>query len=238
MNILLCNDDGYKAEGIHILKKHLLKYGNVYLIAPKRHQSGASHSISLSDSLEFVEYKKDEYYLDSTPADCVRVSVLLNKKFDIVFSGINDGLNLGTDIIYSGTVSAAREAVISGIPGVAISTDFNSFEIADKELDHVLDLVFENKMYSKNYVLNINFPTRDFTESKGIKIAMQGEKVFETGFKYEDGKAVPTTNVIRIAEEEENDAYLSTKGYITIVPLDIYKTNLKAFNKLKESLDK
>ena len=81
MNILVCNDDGYDALGIKILKKHLEKYGDVYLIGPKNHQSGASHSINIHGPLEFYEFGHNEYYVDSSPADCVRVSKLLNKIF-------------------------------------------------------------------------------------------------------------------------------------------------------------
>ncbi len=102
------------------------------------------------------------------PADCTRLSLsLLNTDFDIVFSGINNGLNVGTDIIYSGTVSAAREAKISGLPAVAISTDFDAFSIVDQELDALLEYIFSNQLYSKDYILNVNFPTKEFTSSKG-----------------------------------------------------------------------
>lgn len=238
MNILLCNDDGYKAKGIKVLKEHLKKYGNVYLIAPKRHQSGASHSINLSDALEFEKIGDDEYYLDSTPADCIRISSILNIKFDLVFSGINDGLNLGTDIIYSGTVSAAREAVIMGIPGIAISSDVGSLMDNEEELDEVLDFIFKNKLYSNEYVLNVNFPTNNFKKSKGIKIAKQGEKIFKTVFELKDKKAVPTFNLCNIKEEEDSDAYLSTIGYTTIVPVEIYKTNIEAYNEMAMKYNK
>ena len=103
-------------------------------------------------SFKFLEKKNDInwYTTNGMPADCVRLSVaLLEKPLILCFSGINNGLNIGTDIIYSGTVAAAREAQMEGIPSVAISTDFDSFEIVDQELDKLLEFIFKNHLYHK-----------------------------------------------------------------------------------------
>ncbi len=238
MNILVCNDDGYNAEGIKLLKRHLEKYGNVYLIGPKHHQSGASHSINIHGPLEFDKFGPNEYYVDSSPADCVRVSKLLNKKIDLVVSGVNDGLNLGTDVIYSGTISGAREAVIEDIPGIAISTDFGAFQIVEDELDMVLDFIFVNKLYSNEYVLNVNFPTEKHKKSKGIKIARQGVKIFDTHYKLVDGKAHVEYDIYKTSEEDDTDVYLANEGYITIVPLGLDSTLMPKYKELKEKYDK
>ena len=238
MNILVCNDDGYNAKGIEVLKRHLKKYGNVYLIAPKRHQSGASHSINIHGPLEFTPFGENEYFVDSSPADCVRVSKLLNVKFDLVVSGVNDGLNLGTDVIYSGTISGAREAVIQDIPGIAVSTDFGAFDIVEEELDGVLDYIFENKLYSNNYVLNVNFPIEKYKKSKGIKIARQGVKIFDTHFSLIDGKAHVEFDLFKTSDEEDTDVYLANEGYITLVPLELDSTDMNVYKELAKKYNK
>ena len=139
LNILVVNDDGIKGRGIHILASRLKKYGNVYVVSPDRGRSAASHKVILHKPLTFEKVDVIEgancYQTSGMPADCVRLAnIILDVDFDLVFSGVNDGLNLGTDIIYSGTCAGAREGVIEGIPGVAVSTDFKSFDIVEKEL--------------------------------------------------------------------------------------------------------
>ncbi len=242
MNILVVNDDGINAIGIKILANKLLKYGNVYVVSPDRGRSAASHKVILHKPLTFEKVEVIEgatcYQTSGMPADCVRLAnIILDVDFDIVISGVNDGLNLGTDIIYSGTCAGAREGVIEGIPGVAISTDFKAFDIVEKELDNVLELVFNNKLYSKDYVLNINFPISKFNESKGIKVARQGDKIFTSIFTEID------TNLYAVANEEEihdqnedTDVYLADNGYITLVPVKIDSTDYKSLEKLNNLL--
>lgn len=153
MNILVANDDGINEVGIAILAKALMKYGDVYVCAPDSGRSAASHSIKLLKPMTFEPVNLIEgvkaYQTSGTPADCIRIAnSVLNVKFDIVFSGINNGLNLGTDIIYSGTVAAAREAHIAYIPSVAISVDRDSFDIAKNEIDNLLSIIFNKKLYT------------------------------------------------------------------------------------------
>ena len=242
MNILVVNDDGINAIGIKILATKLLKYGNIYVVSPDRGRSAASHKVILHKPLTFEKVDIIEgancYQTSGMPADCVRLAnIILDVDFDLVISGVNDGLNLGTDIIYSGTCAGAREGVIEGIPGVAVSTDFKSFDIVEKELDMVLDLVFSKKLYSKDYVLNINFPISKFNESKGIKVARQGDKIFTSIFTEID------TNLYAVANEEEihdtkedTDVYLADNGFITLVPVKVDSTDYKAIEKLNNLL--
>ena len=239
LNILVANDDGINAIGISILANALKRFGNVTVCAPDGGRSASGHSIVLHDTLgfNFVERKEDiDWYVTTgTPADCVRLAVdLIDKEFDIVFSGVNNGLNLGTDIIYSGTVAAAREAQIEFLPAVAISTDFDSFDIVKKELDMVLDKVFEEKLYSKDYVLNINFPTCDYKESLGFKYCRQGIKRFKTKFVLnEEGRYMNTDSDIVYDTREDSDVYQASQGYITLVPLHVEQTCYKALDELK-----
>lgn len=238
LNILVTNDDGIEANGLKILAQALSKYGNVYVSAPDKGRSAASHSIVINQGQSFEYVNKIDgvkcYKTSGTPADCVRLSTsILKEDIDIVFSGINHGLNIGTDIIYSGTVAAAREAHIEGIASVAISTD--SFDIIEKELPFVLDKIFNENLYSKEYTLNINFPIKEFKESKGIVFARQGKKRFKTEFGLtEEGLYHPISEKITYDTFEETDVYLASKGYITFVPLKVEQTDYEILAKLKE----
>ena len=241
MNILIVNDDGINAKGINILTDKLKKYGNIYVVAPDRGRSAASHSVILNKPLSF-EMVEDglvkRYQTSGMPADCVRLaSIILGVKFDIVFSGVNDGLNLGTDIIYSGTCAGAREAVIEGIPGVSVSTDFGSFEIVEKELEKVLELVINNRLYSKDYLLNINFPIKGFNESKGIKVCRQGDKIFTSIFSQMPDGLYSVTNEEEIHDKRiDTDVFLADNGFITLVPVKIDQTEYLVLDELKAKL--
>lgn len=239
MNILVVNDDGIDAVGIKKLALALKKYGKVVVCAPDIGRSAAGHSIVLHDLLTFEKVETsfgiEWYKTNGTPADCVRLSMdLLGLEIDVVFSGVNDGLNIGTDIIYSGTVSAAREAQIEGVSAVAISTDYTSFTIVDKELDDVLEYIFKNQLYSSDYVLNVNFSTKEYEKSKGIQFCRQGIKNFKTTFcKTKEGKYLNSNSAIIYDENPDTDVYLASMGYITFVPLQVEQTKLDSLNELK-----
>lgn len=126
MNVLLANDDGIECEGIQILAARLAKENNVYVVAPASNRSAVSHHLTMFDEVKLTEYKENQWACSGFPADCSFVgckSNLLNAKIDVVISGINAGGNMGTDIIYSGTCAAARQAVLDGIPAIAVSVE-------------------------------------------------------------------------------------------------------------------
>ncbi|MBR4496424.1 MAG: 5'/3'-nucleotidase SurE [Acholeplasmatales bacterium] len=226
MEILLVNDDGINALGLKLLAKRLLKYGNVTVLAPDGERSASSHSINIKKPLTIEEVEPIVvgvkcYQTNGTPADCVRLATgALGREFEIVFSGVNYGLNIGTDVIYSGTCAGAREAFIEGIPSVAISCD-RRFDIVENEIDNLLDLIFYKKIYSKDYSLNINFPVHDFEKSKGIKFVKMGKKRFKTTYmKNDEGLYVVLKDEILYDIDPLTDAYLSLNGYTTITVLD------------------
>lgn len=235
--ILVVNDDGIEAEGIRILSNALKKYGNVTVCAPDKGRSAASHSITIKESLKFEKIDKIEdvecYKINGTPADCVRVATsVLGNNFDLVFSGVNEGLNLGTDAIYSGTVAAAREAHIEYLPSIAISAPQESFSIVAKEIDQLLEKIFTEKLFSKEYTLNINFPTKEFKDSKGIVFARQGVKRFKTEYqeiKSKEFKGYKDT--ITYDKNVDTDVYLAYRGYITITPLKVDQTDYEMLKK-------
>ncbi len=221
MNILLTNDDGYNAIGINILKEKLKKYGTVYEVSPTYHQSGASMSFSINKGFKVKKYDEYTYSIDGTPADnmLIGLQILGQVKFDLVVSGVNDGLNISYDSLYSGTVAACLEAINMGIPSIALSTDFGCFDIVRNELESVLDYVIYNKLYDKSYCLNINFPTKDYSSSKGIKITKEVHKKdkyytsIKNGFLYYDRYESFDT------EEKDSDIYAINHGYISITTL-------------------
>lgn len=166
MNILLVNDDGYKAEGINTLDDVLTAAGhNIYVVAPVSEQSGKSHSMTVRGSVTVKEYRKNRYSLTGSPADCIifpfRSGLIDN--IDLVVSGINHGYNVSTDIIYSGTCGAARQAAMYGMKAIAISTDKKkdeanyNFKTTAEFLRDNLDL-FVSKIKGETF-LNINTPS-------------------------------------------------------------------------------
>ncbi|MGN0728462.1 5'/3'-nucleotidase SurE [Treponema sp.] len=155
MNILLTNDDGIHAEGLKVLSAALSKKHRVFIVAPKTNKSGASCQMSVALPLELKNVQKENcvlsYHLEGSPVDCVLSGLngsYIPEKIDAVVSGINDGPNLGTDIIYSGTCGAARQACLAGIPGIALSIDTDSRDPADKSgllyFENLADFAAEN----------------------------------------------------------------------------------------------
>ncbi len=228
LRILVTNDDGYRAKGIQKLAEAAKKYGEVFVIAPKEEQSAKSHSIKVRQKIKFKKVKDivegvDTYYANSTPADCVRIAYFhLGANFDIVLSGVNEGYNLGEDIVYSGTCAAATEAAMLGKVGIAFSCKFKALDDIDYALERSLDFVFKNKLYEKWPLLNINMPT----EFKKIIFTRQGKTHYVSNYSENRGKL---TSIGRPLESEDSidksDVDLTYKSYITITPLTFNRTN-------------
>lgn len=185
LKILVCNDDSVHAPALQVLSRELKKMGDVYVVAPLEEKSTTGHSLTLHKPLRILELSNGFYGVSGSPADCIYVAIqqILKMKPDLVVSGINRGANLGQDVYYSGTVSAAREAVILGIPALAVSTvvDFKSrqpdstihFETAAKIVSDVLKIV-PLHLLPKQTLLNVNVPDLPYRELKGFEITHQG----------------------------------------------------------------
>ncbi len=172
--ILLVNDDGIKSEGLRTLAEVANKYGDLYIVAPEKQQSAKSHCISLGIPIDVYEVPNyiegaHAYYINSFPADCVRVGIeLIGHKPDLCLSGINNGFNIAADIQYSGTVGAAFEAAFRGIPAIAFSQPFNGLrETTDRYLEEML-VEHMDKPLPPGKIWNINFPDCHISECKGI----------------------------------------------------------------------
>lgn len=187
MRILLTNDDGIWAEGIRVLAAVLSQKADVYIVAPDRERSASSHSITFHKPLrvEVVSMPKikNAWQVDGTPSDCVKIALnnILDFKPDLLVSGINRGPNLGCDVLYSGTVSAAIEGFINGVPSVAISMAAYEDLIYEPAAEFIRDNceLFENTKKLDFSVLNINFPNVPAAEMNGNLITKLGDRRYD-----------------------------------------------------------
>ena len=244
--IVLCNDDGFNANGIRSIYKQLVKFSEVMIVAPETEQSAMGHAITLTQPLKVRKLIENGefigYAVNGTPADCVKLAttVLFAQSPEMVISGVNQGGNLGTCAIYSGTVSAATEAAIEGIPAMAVS--LNSFDDSDfgfaAEFGAKLAKIVLEKGLPDGVSLNVNIPAVPYSEIKGVSITRQGKsRVIETFDKRVD----PRKNTyywysgeMHIDEvDEEADCFKVSNNYISITPIHFDLTSYKAMGELK-----
>lgn len=181
--ILVSNDDGVRSEGIEALADAMKALGTVYIVAPDRERSAAGHSLTLSHPLRVEKLGPRVWSVDGTPTDCVNLGVngiLRGKRIDLLVSGINKGANLGDDITYSGTVSAAIEGTLLGIPSVAVSLVTRSrfrFDVASGYALEVAKKVLR-KGLPGDTLLNVNVPNMPREEIRGVRVTRQGKRVY------------------------------------------------------------
>ena len=166
MKLLLTNDDGYDAIGLRSLIRATENLGQLIVVAPDQPRSGCSHQVTTNESIKIEQYAKECYRISGTPADCVRIGLhQIAPDVDLILAGINDGGNLGVDVHYSGTVAAAREAAILGIPGIAISQYHKKGHSIDWSLTinwlkPLLEKIIEASFTTGTF-FNLNFPFRE-----------------------------------------------------------------------------
>jgi len=181
--LLISNDDGYHSEGIHVLADSLESVGEVWVVAPDRENSAVSHALTLSRPLRVTELDERHFVVDGTPTDCVTLGVchvLKGRNPDLVVSGINFGANMGDDVHYSGTVSAAFEAAILGVPAIAISQvvgEHFSFAPAGRFARMLAARVLERGL-PQGTLLNVNVP---HSPPKGVRFTRLGKRVYTEG---------------------------------------------------------
>ena len=237
MRILITNDDGVNSPVLPKVARFARRFGEVTVIAPKVEQSGMSHAI---DFIHPIEIKKvmiapdvEAYSLDSTPADCVRFGVLgLKEHFDLVLSGINRGYNLGSDIVYSGTVGAIFEAAALDHKALALSTFPDTLEDASRHLDTAYEYIVENRLLDINPIYNINIPA----SVKGVKITRQGRAYFADEFIPIGNNLYSQMGYYNEDMDQSDidlDAVAVNHGLISITPMQNDRTEFSIFNKLK-----
>ena len=236
MRILVTNDDGANAAQLPALIRWCQKLGEVTTFVPKYEQSGKSHSFEIKEPFEVKQVELEPgltiWTVDSTPADCVRIAVLgLKMEFDLVISGINRGFNIGADMMYSGTVGAASEAVNLGIPAIALSTTPRYYDQAVNHLDRIFEFVQKHDLLGKNDIYNINIPI----DPRGIRITRQGGHYYSDKFPaIGDNMFKPTGYPVwQDRGDDTLDTDATVHGYITITPLTIDKTNHEVYRSLQ-----
>lgn len=239
--ILISNDDGIHSEGIKALARALKRVGEVFVVAPDRERSAASHSLTLHRPLRVEKIGLNAYAIDGTPTDCINLAVngILKKRPDLVVSGINKGGNLGDDVTYSGTVSAAMEGTLLGIPSfaislVSISRENFDFKNAARFAARLARFILKNRL-PKDTLLNINVP--DVDDIKGYRITKQGkrlygdaivEKVDPRGKKY----YWIGGDILKWEGGEDTDFKAITSNFISITPVHLDMTNYASFKEL------
>ncbi len=183
---LLSNDDGVHAPGIKALTTAMEKYGDVIVVAPHVERSGSGQGLSLTAPLRMERISSNTYAVEGTPTDCMifALSRILDRKPNWVISGINRGANIGQDVFYSGTVAAAMEGCIHGIPSIAFSLAKNkAFELQDyaDSITVVRSIFDQIDLFTPAHgnVLNVNIPNVPFAEMKGFKVTTQGRRIYE-----------------------------------------------------------
>ncbi len=235
MEILLTNDDGYDAEGIRILYEKLKAYGDVTLVAPNDHKSGASVSRIFWNQAHVFEHEEEIISVEGTPADAVAFALHgLNKDFDLIVSGVNNGHNLGADTVYSGTVGAAMEALKHKKKAVAFSTDFNHFDIVRDHFESIFDYILEHDLLSEQYMLNVNFPTRDYSDVKGIRVTELGFRPVKHYYeKSGDHHYTSKRRFLPFEFVDGTDIHAVRNGYVSMTPLQFTNRTKKGIDDLK-----
>lgn len=234
--ILLTNDDGVFSEGLKLLREALIEVADVTVLAPDREQSASGHSLTLDRPLRLRKLEEGIYAADGTPTDCVNLGVqwlMKDDPPDLVVSGVNFGLNIGDDVTYSGTVSAAFEGTLMGIPSVAFSQDLSehfSFENAARFAGRLLRLLITKKL-PPDLLLNVNAPGG---EVKGVRLTRLGRRVYKQsvvekldprGRRYFWIAGRPLWQ-----EDSGTDHEAIGQGYISITPLHLDLTDYRGLD--------
>ncbi len=251
--IFVTNDDGISSSGINILATVLGSIGDVYIVAPEREQSAVAHALTLHRPLRFEKRGAGRFSVNGTPTDCVIIGVnkILGTRPDIIVSGINNGGNLGDDVTYSGTVAAAIEGTLLGIPSIAVSLvqdDRNNGRDPMDEVKFQGAAQFAREIVLKvlrsglpdDTLLNINVP--DSTAYRGVRLTKQGKRVYDNSIQelldprgreyYWIGGGVP-----QWGSGKNTDIEAIQEGYISVTPVHLDLTNYEALTYLEENWD-
>lgn len=248
MKVLITNDDGIYSKGIYALYESISKIAEVVVVAPLQEQSAVGHAITVNYPLRLHEvFRKGKFFgygVEGTPADCVKLAFdnILTVKPDLVISGINHGANLSSNVIYSGTVSAATEGAMLGIKSMAVSLasqEYKNFEAAADFAVYFAKILYNMNNFHANLIFNINVPPLDKKEIKGWKFTKQGKTRFLDAF---DKRLDPRGNTyfwlkgekFVNGRTEECDDFILEKGYISVTPIKYDLTDYELYERLKK----
>lgn len=247
--ILVSNDDGITSKGIRVLVNVMKQLGEVVVVAPDSPQSGMGHAITIGETLRLYEEDIFEgvqaYKSSGTPADCVKLAkhyVLKDRQPDLVVSGINHGSNTSISVLYSGTMSAAIEGALEGLPSVGFSLcDYSSkadFSHVEEYVYKISKQVLENGI-AKGVALNVNFPPKRFESIKGIKVCRQAHAKWQEEFseRYDpNGRKYfwMAGNFVNFDKGEDNDEWAIANNFVSIVPCQYDLTAHHAINQINQ----
>ncbi len=249
LNVLISNDDGYFAPGIRTLARRIAKDHNVVVVAPKWERSGYAHMVNFFGGITYEKVEMadgiETYAVDGSPADCVIFAIkhlFTDRKFDVVISGINSVLNIGSDVMYSGTFGAAEEGTFHRIPSIAVSLRTRHSEKYDFSADFIAENLLEFIRCShENVTLNVNIPSTEREDILGVRVAPITYRPYEEKYEYKYDRygtkiyyvvGKPDKSVIY---DENGDCALSEKGYITVTPIQMICTDYEALEDIKRN---
>lgn len=241
MLILVTNDDGIHSPGLQVLAEALRVLGRVVVVAPDRERSAISHALTLHSPLRAIEHGTDAWAIDGTPTDCVNLGIhgLLRETPDLVVSGINQGSNLGDDLTYSGTVAAAMEATLMGVPAMAVSLAADRFTAADFHWGAWwaarLAVTVRERGLPADTFLNINIPAG---RPHGMRLTRQGKRRYADAVVRNTDPRGRTYYWIGAGELsfhdlEGTDVHAVERGWVSVTPLHLDLTNYAAFERLR-----
>jgi 5'-nucleotidase len=246
---LLTNDDGIGARGLSALIEIARPFGDLFVIAPEEGQSGMSHAITVKYPIRVKKIREEEglvfYSSNGTPVDCVKLALskLLNRKPDMILSGVNHGANSSTSVIYSGTMAAAIEGCINGIPAIGFSLlDYSpeaEFSSIRKYARIVLEMALE-KGFPEDICLNVNFPVNTYKKIRGIRICRQNKGLWHEEFEHrrdpQNRDYYWLTGEFQNLEPDamDTDEWALQHNYVSIVPTHVDMTSYNALDSLKD----
>lgn len=246
MRILVSNDDGQTAKGINVLAGRLQELGQITMVAPDRNRSGASNSLTLDMPIHFTEVSERVFAVAGTPTDCVHIALttMMEDHPEMVVSGINQGPNLGDDVIYSGTVAAALEGRILGLPAIASSLVCEQHD-QTKHFDAAAEIVFrlvkhlQSAPMPADTIINVNVPNLPLDEIKGLKVTRLGHRHRNNPcISAKDPQGRPMFWIIPATEEEDGgpgtDFHAIRNGYVSITPMHVDLTRRQAIDDLTD----
>ncbi|MDH3207298.1 MAG: 5'/3'-nucleotidase SurE [Gemmatimonadota bacterium] len=243
MKILCTNDDGYQATGIQVLASAASSLGTVTTVAPDREQSATSHSLTLHHPLRARRAPDGTWIVDGTPTDCVLLAVgeLLPERPDVCVSGVNHGPNMGEDVLYSGTVAAAMEATVMGIPAVAISYSGQVHEeLAGWEdvVRGILEAILGRNDLPSDTLFNVNLPAVSPPDVKGIRVTSLGQRRFADSITRANDPSGREYfwiggGEVRWRGAEDSDFQAVEDGYVSVTPLHLDLTNYQLLEEIR-----
>lgn len=242
--ILITNDDGIHSPGLEVLQKTLAILGRVVTVAPDRDNSAIAHALTMSRPLALTRRTEDVFTLDGTPTDCVAIALskILDAPPDLLVSGINKGANIGDDISYSGTVSAAIEGTMYAVPSMAVSlvgTPPFSFSVAGPIVRDLAGRILDHGLPADT-LMNVNIPQQE--PIKGLKVTRQGRRIWKQAvqevrdpwgrLRYWIGGGTPLLDA-----GKDTDVAVVQNGYVSVTPIHLDLTNHEGISYFREDLD-